>query len=138
MQLESMNLFHSRGPRAGRSSVRSIPVHSADNRRKQKVKEARVTTFIEVLRVLHSLPSLLLLNLTSLANKVDELTVTMRAASADIVAITEARQIVPEVCSIDKYQLFHHLKKGRRGGGVALFCTMLSVPHYSVWMCLMA
>ena len=26
--------------------MHSIPVHSADNRRKQKVKEARVTTYI--------------------------------------------------------------------------------------------
>ena len=26
------------------------------------------------------------------------------------------------MCSIDNYQLFHHLRKGLRGGGVALFC----------------
>ena len=90
-QLKSFNLFHSRGSRGGRSSVRSIPVHSADNRRKQKVKEARVSTlYMEVPRVWYSSPSFLLSNVTSLANKVDELTVTMRAASTDIVAITEA------------------------------------------------
>ena len=26
------------------------------------------------------------------------------------------------MCSIDNYQLFHQLRNGRRGGGVALFC----------------
>ena len=63
--------------------MRSIPVHSADNWRKQKVKEARVTTYIKVPRVYYSLPSFLVSNVTSLANKVDELRVTVRAASAD-------------------------------------------------------
>ena len=90
MLLKRLNLFHSRGSRGGRSSVRSIPVHSADNRRQKKVKEARVATYIEVLHVWYSLPSFLLSNVTSLANKVNEQTVTVLTASADIVAITKA------------------------------------------------
>ena len=53
---------------------------------------------------------------------------TVRAASEDIVAITEVWQIVPEVCSIDNYQLFPHLRTGSRGVGAALFCRSALCP----------
>ena len=69
-------------------------------------------------------PPFLKRNITG--KKVDELTVC--AASADIVAITEAWQIVPEVCSVDNYQRFHHLRKRHRRGGVALFYRSALCP----------
>lgn len=77
----------------------------------------------------YSLPSFLLSNVTSLANKVDELTVTVREESADIVAITEAWQIVPELCNIENYQLFFHVRTGRRGGGAALLKCLTVWKH---------
>ena len=126
-RLKDLKLFHSRGSRGGRGSVRSIPVHTSA-RKEPREKSVRGYKHIEVPRSWYSLPSLLLSNVTSLANKVDELIVTVREASADIVAITEAWQIVPEVCGIDNYQLFHHLRTGRRGGGVALYCRSSLCP----------
>ena len=101
------------------------------------MKEARDYSYIEVPHVWYSLPSLLS-NVTSLRNKGDELTVTVRAASADIVGITEAWQIVPEVCSIENYQLFHHLRTVHRGEELLCSATVLSVLHYSVLICLTA
>ncbi|MPC51008.1 hypothetical protein E2C01_044845 [Portunus trituberculatus] len=63
----------------------------------------------------------------------DELIVTVRSTRADIVAITEAWQIVPEVCMVQDFQLFHHLRSERRGGGVAVYCrSTLSPSHLPV------
>ncbi|KAK8371873.1 hypothetical protein O3P69_011860 [Scylla paramamosain] len=61
-------------------------------------------------------PSLLLINATSLAKKMDELIVTVSSTFADIVVVTEAWQIVPEVSTMQDYQLYHHLRSGRKGG----------------------
>ncbi|MPC77850.1 hypothetical protein E2C01_072319 [Portunus trituberculatus] len=63
----------------------------------------------------------------------DELTVTVRSTHADIVAITEAWQMVSEVCMMKDFQLFHHLRPERRGGGVAVYCrSTLSPSHLPV------
>ncbi|MPC89889.1 hypothetical protein E2C01_084852 [Portunus trituberculatus] len=57
----------------------------------------------------------------------------MRSTCADIGAITEAWQIIPEVCMVQDFQLFHHLRSERRGGGVAVYCrSILSLSHLSV------
>ena len=112
--------------------VRPIKVITSTVRKGRKVEEREYKHF-EVPRVWYSLPSLLLSNVTSLANKMDELIVSVRSNCADIVAITEAWQITPEVCMIQDYQLFHHLRNQRRGGGVALFCRSdLSPSHLHV------
>lgn len=101
--------------------------------RKERKVEKREYKHFEVPRVWYSLPSFLLSNVTSLTNKMDELIVSVRSNCADIVAITEAWQIVPEVCMMQDFQLFHHLRTGRRGGGVALFCRSdLSPSHLHV------
>ena len=122
--LKDLKLFHSRGSRGGKLAVRQITVHTSirEENKVKKVKEYRPRNIIEVPLLWYSLPSFLLSNVTSLANKVDELTVQVRSVSADIVAITEAWQIVPEICGIVNYKLFHHLRSERRGGGVALYC----------------
>lgn len=83
--LKHLKLFSSRG---GKNKVHPIPVHTA-TMRNQKVKVAREYNYIEVLRVWYSLPSFLLSNFTSLPNRVDELTVTVCAVSADTVVITK-------------------------------------------------
>ena len=88
----------------------------------------RDSSYIEVPCIWYRLPSFLLSNVTTLANKVDELTVTVCVASACIVAITEVWQIVPKVSGIENYQLFHHLRTGWRGGGVVLFCRSALCP----------
>ncbi|XP_076064938.1 uncharacterized protein LOC143038979 [Oratosquilla oratoria] len=48
-------------------------------------------------------------------------------------AITEAWQIVPEMCNIENFVLFHHLRVNRVVGGVALFCRAdLNPSHLRV------
>ena len=51
----------------------------------------------------------------------DEVIVTVSSTCANIVAIIEAWQIVPEVCTIENFELFHHLRANRRERGMALF-----------------
>ena len=112
--------------------VRPIKVVTPSIRKCRQVEEREYKHF-EVPRVWYSLPSLLLSNVTSLTNKMDELIVTVSSTGADIVAVTEAWQIVPEVCMMEEYELFHHLRSERRGGGVALFCrSTLSPSHLPV------
>ena len=96
--------------------MRPIKAVTSISRRVRQV-EMREYTHVEVPRVWYSLPSLLLSNVTSLSNKMDELIVSVSSTCADIVAITEAWQIVPEVCTMQDFQLFHHLRTERRGGG---------------------
>ncbi len=110
--LKTLKLFQNRGSRGGKH-VRPITSSARENRRVEK-KEYK---HIEVPLVWYSLPSLLLFNASSLTNKMDELIVTVSSTCADIVAVTEAWQIVPEVCTMQDYQLYHHLRTGRRKGG---------------------
>lgn len=56
------------------------------------------------------LPLLLLTNVTSMSNKIDELVTTVRSVKAGAVAITEARQIIPVSCYTEGYELFHHIR----------------------------
>lgn len=67
------------------------------------------------------MPSVLLSNVTSLNNKLDEVKTTVKSVNPDIVAISEAWQVIPETCEIENYQLFHYLRTDRRGGGLVLF-----------------
>lgn len=48
--------------------------------------------------------------------------VTSTSAGVDIVAVTEAWQIILEVCTIENYQLFLHLKTDKTGREAALYC----------------
>ncbi len=110
--------------------MRPIKVVTSSAREDRRV-EKKEYKHIEVPRMWYSLPSLLLFNATSLANKMDELIVTVSSTCADIVAVTEAWQIVPEVCTMQDYQLYHHLRSGRRGGGgVAVFCRSTLNPSH--------
>ena len=130
--LKKLKLFRNRGSRGGKSVVRPIRTVTPICRKVRQV-EMREYKHVEVPRVWYSLPSLLLSNVTSLSNKMDELMVSVSSTCADIVAITEAWQIVPEVCTMQDFQLFHHLRTERRGGGVALFCrSSLSPSHLPV------
>ncbi len=112
--------------------MRPIKVVTSSAREDRRVEKREYKHF-EVPRTWYSLPSLLLFNATSLANKMDEVIVTVRSTCANIVAVTEAWQIVPEVCTMQDYHLYHHLRSGRRGGGVAVFCrSALSPSHLPV------
>ncbi|XP_076039158.1 uncharacterized protein LOC143024257 [Oratosquilla oratoria] len=133
-RLKDMKLFRSRGRRGGRKITRIVPVitttTSAKNRKKVKPR-SRIHS--EVPRVWYSLPSLLLSNVTSLTNKMEEVIETVRSTGCDMMAITEAWQIVPEMCNIENFVLFHHLRVNRVGGGVALFCRAdLNPSHLRV------
>ncbi len=135
IRLKQLGIFHFRGCRGGRRTSRNITTRRtvSNKRRKHTPVQPRLHNLVEVPRLWYSLPSLLLSNVTSLCNKVEEVSVTMRAVDAGIVAITEAWQIVPEICAVDNYQLFHHLRKQRRGGGVAVYCRNdLNPSHLDV------
>ncbi|XP_076067741.1 uncharacterized protein LOC143040545 [Oratosquilla oratoria] len=63
----------------------------------------------------------------------EEVIETVRSTGCDMMAITEAWQIVPEMCNIENFVLFHHLRVNRGGGGVALFCRAdLNPSHLRV------
>ncbi len=121
-RLKQLNIFHSRGRRGGRNVIRKIPVIKPRKRTPNQPTEKKTYNHVQVPRIWYDLPSLLLSNVTSLANKLDEVIVTVKEFNCDIVAITECWQIVPEQCQIENYDLFHCLRDGRRGGGVALYC----------------
>lgn len=76
----------------------------------------------EVPRQFYNLAALLLSNVTSLPNKMEEVTIIARSVNSGVIAITEAWQLNPEVANIPGFSLFHHLRRNRRGGGVAVYC----------------
>ncbi|XP_063880642.1 uncharacterized protein LOC135111371 isoform X2 [Scylla paramamosain] len=115
-----------RGSRGGKSVMRPIKVVTSSAREDCRVEKREYKHF-EVPRVWYSLPSLLF-NATSLANKMDKLIVMVRSTCVDIVAVTEAWQIVPEVCTMQDYQLYHHLRSGQKWGGSGHFLPLCPQP----------
>ena len=129
VRLKSFGLFKNRGKKRGSHVHRSIPVISS-NKCESKVKSAQCKPYkhFEVSRVWYDLPCLFMSNVTSLCNKFDELVTTVKTVRADIVAITEAWQVTPETCTMENYDMFHHLRTDRRGGGVVIFCRRDLTP----------
>lgn len=68
-----------------------------------------------------NVPTFFLSNVTSLPSKVDKLVLNVQSIGADVVCITEAWQIVPELCHSENFILFHQFRENIRGGGLALF-----------------
>ena len=133
--MKKHKLFRNRSQRGGRKITRTVPAIAitSDKNKKTVISEPRPRILCEVPRVWYNLPSLLLSNVTSLTNKMEEVTELVRSTGCDVMAITEAWQIIPELCKIDNFVFFHHLRVNRRGGGVALFCRDdLSPSHLSV------
>lgn len=85
----------------------------------QQVKEYK---HYEVLRQWYELPTVLLSNVTSLTNKLEEVITASKSTSADIVEMTEAWQIIPENCGITGYPLFHRLRTEKRSGDLVFYC----------------
>ena len=108
-RLKEAGVLHYRGRRAGRNNQRNIPTVKVKRRGKSPVhtKEYKV---IEVPRQWYDLPSFMLSNVTSLCNKVDELSVTVKSLNVSVAAITETWQIVPEVSDIEGYTLHYYLR----------------------------
>ena len=113
-KLKTCGIYHSRGRRAGRRIKRPIPIVVSKPKDKQPAQPKPYKHF-EVPRLQYKLPSLLLSNVTSLNNKMDEVITTVRELNPGIVACTEAWQIVPEMCNIERYQMFHELRKTEGG-----------------------
>ena len=99
--LKEQKLFRNRGRRGGKKIQRPIPtITSERNRTKTKTitserKEtntnlSRRRFLSEVPRVWYNLPSILLSNVTSLSNKMEEVTQAVRSTSCDVMAVTEA------------------------------------------------
>ncbi len=82
-------------------------------RRITKPKLAKHYRHTELPRQWYDLPTLLLSSVASLSNKLDEVITTFKSTSADVVAVTEAWQIVPELFNITDFQLFHRLRTGK-------------------------
>lgn len=122
-RLKTFGLFRNRSQRRGTCAQRIIPVIAANKSETgKKPAPSKPYKHFEVPRVWYDLPSLFMSNVTSLCNKFDEVVTTVKTVSADVVAITEAWQIVPETCKIDNFHMFHQLRTDRRGGGVVFFC----------------
>ena len=86
--------------------MRHIPVSIISRKKSTKSKVTREYKHFGVPRTWYNLLSLLLSNVTSLGNKMDEVIVRVRSTCADIVTITEAWEIVSEVCTIDFFFFF--------------------------------
>lgn len=119
-RLKEAGVFRNRGRRSGSKTQRNIQIVKC-SKRKEKPVPTRQSYLKEVPRQWYDLPSLLLSNVASLGNKVEEMSATVKSLNISLVAITEAWQMVPEICQIEGYVLYHQLRSGRRGGGVALF-----------------
>ena len=119
-RLKSCGVFRNRGCRGGRRVTKTIPIIQC-KRIVPKPKSNKQYKHFEIPRLWYNLPSVLLSNVTSLNNKLDEVITTVKSVNPDIVAITEAWQVVPETCVIENYEVFHQLRTNRRGGGLVMF-----------------
>ena len=128
-KLKLLKLFHVRSRKKCRNPPRSIETIITTRRRVPECPIVRPYQHHEVPRLWYSLPTLLLSNVTSLPNKLEELTITARTVSAGVLAVTEAWQIIPETSTISDYILFHRLRSNKRGGGVALYCHKELSPY---------
>ena len=119
--LKTQNLFRNRGARAGRCTQRPIKIITSarDGYFKQEKKPYK---HFEVPRLWYELPTVLMSNVTSLNNKLDEVITSVLSIKADVVAITEPWQVSSELCNIEGFSVFSHLRQARRGGGVLLWC----------------
>ncbi len=106
---------------------KTIPVIHR-NKKQALPKPVKPYKHVEIPRVWYNLPSVLLSNVQSLNNKVDEVITTVKTVNPDIVAITEAWQVAPEICQIQGYEVFHHLRTKQRGGGLVLFSRVKLNP----------
>ncbi len=133
VRLKTLGLFKNRSQRRGKCAHSTIPVITT-NKPGTEVKSAtrKPYTHIEIPQLWYGLPSLFMSNVTSLCNKFDEVVTTVKEVNADVIAITEAWQIVPETCNIENYQMFHQLRTDRRGGGVVIFCRKELNPSHLV------
>ena len=118
--LKTLGLFRNRSRRQGKDRRKKISVVTSVQKQKTS-KEVKPRKLVQVPRLWYDLPSLFMSIVTSLANKFDELVATIKMNNCDVVAVTEAWQIIPEICRIENYDMFHQLRRDRRGGGVALF-----------------
>lgn len=94
-RLKVRNILHMRGRRGGVNRGENIPIVKSLKRKTSKVHKKSPYKHLEVARKWYDLPSLLLSNVTSLNNKLHELTMTVEQYKSDIVVITEAWQIIP-------------------------------------------
>ena len=118
-KLKSLGIFHARSKNKNRP--KHIPT-IVTTRRNSKPLAPKPYKHFEVPRVWYNLPTMLLSNVTSLPNKLEEVTITARSDNCGVIAITEAWQLNPQVATIPDFTLFHHLRVDRRGGGVAVYC----------------
>ncbi|KAG7169725.1 DnaJ subfamily C member 8-like [Homarus americanus] len=86
---EALRIFHNRGCRRGHRIPRRIPIIMSSKHKRVKPVPARQCASYEVPRLWYSLPSLLLSNVTSLCNKVEELKETEKRDSV----LTSKQQI---------------------------------------------
>lgn len=120
-QLKELSLLRYRGCRGGKKSAKKISVINTGRRKSRKTPNNCNYKHLEVARKWYDLPSLLLSNVTSLNNKLDEFIVTVDECNCDVAAITECWQITPEISRIKDFDFYYHQRSDRRGGGVALY-----------------
>lgn len=102
MRLKQFKLFCNCIKRQGSHITKSILVITSHSKQFKPV-QVKEYKYFEVPCQWFNLPSVLLPNII-------EVIMTTRSTSVDLVAISKARQIVPEVSTIKNSQLFHHLR----------------------------
>ena len=115
-KLKSLGIFHARSKKKRRP--KQIPTIVTTKRRPKPLVPKPYKHF-EVPRVWYNLPAVLLSNVTSLPNKLKEVTVTSESISCGLVAITEASQLSSEVTTCLTWLWLR----------VAVFCHNTSVPQ---------
>ena len=136
-RLKNLDLFRNRGTRAGKDIRRPIKVITTSVRKErpqpklkeyQQIPAPKPLCHLEVPTLRYSFPTVLLSNVTSLSNKIDEVHTAITTHRPGLVAITEAWQIDPDTISISDYHMFHNLRTNRRGGGVVMFAHQSLQP----------
>lgn len=116
-----------RGRRGGSHMRRHITVVKPIPRRKHLPIPSRKANVIQLIRSdrrKEHFPSILLTNIRSMNNKLDELYATVQVNQADLVAVTEtwfSDSKPAEANEMKGYNLLHKDRADKRGGGVALY-----------------
>ena len=95
-----------------------------DNKRHIDKTNLKPVTLLKANDLLYYIPRMLLSNVRSVNNKIDEIAVIANENKVDLIALTETwtdENTSPDFLSINGFVLFSKSRTERRGGGVALY-----------------
>lgn len=96
----------------------------------------RPCKYVEVPRIEYEFSLILMSHVNFLDNKLDEIITTGKTIIPDIVVITEPWQVASELCNVDGYSVFSHLRQRQRGAIMVSWdsnSSLLSVDVQAWW-----